>query len=242
VTILDLIEEALGEIGVLAAGDTATAEDADLGLRKLNRLFDNWSAERAAVYAQAFNTYVLTTNLSPHTIGPTAATWSATQRPVTIEAAGLVLTTPTPDVRIPITPRDADWWAAQPVKALTGTVPTDLYYQPDWPNGKLFFWPVPTVAYSVELSTRVLLAQVALTDTFTLPPGYRDAITLSLAESLLAVFPTGEIAALIVGQAAKARARIFGVNDRAPRIATQDVGMPGGGGGSFNYLTREWTR
>lgn len=240
----DICADAYTEIGVLAAGETMSAEDADLALKKLNRLLDNWNAERCAVYAQAFNTYVLTPSLSPHTIGPTASspTWTATQRPVTIEGANLVFTTPTPDVAIPINLRDAQWWQAQSVKALTSDVPTDLYYQPDWPLGKLFFWPVPTTAYSVELETRILLAQLGLDDTFTLPPGYQDAVTLSLAESLLTAFPTADVAGMIIGQAAKARARIFGNNDITPRIPTLDSGMPSKRGGYMNYLTREFLK
>ena len=33
------------------------------------------------------------------------------------------------------------------VPTLTGTIPTDLYYEPDWPNGSCFLWPVPTIAW-----------------------------------------------------------------------------------------------
>lgn len=235
-----ICSDALIEIGALAAGETATPEDLDLALGKVNRLFDNWNAERCAVFADVFTTFTITPSLSPHTIGPTG-TFVVTQRPMEIPdgGAGLVLVASNPDVRIPITVRDAQWWAGQSVKALTSAIPTDLYYEPTWPNGNLFLWPVPTVANGLELQLRTLLAAITLDTTFSLPPGYRDAITLTLAESL--VSPLGaasKVAPTLPADATKARARIFGANDVTPRIATQDAGMPTNRGprATFNYL------
>ena len=117
---------------------------------------------------------------------------------------------------------------------LETSIPTDVYYQPDWPNGKLYFWPVPTVAYQVDLETRVLLSQLVLTDSFDLPPGYRDAVTLTLAEQASRGFGRPVLPDL-AASAAKSRARVFANNDVTPGITTDDSGMPSSEGSYFNW-------
>jgi hypothetical protein len=238
VTVRDLISEALEELGVVQQGDTLSDNDADLGLRRYNRLLDGWNAQRQAVYADVFSTFTLTPALAPHTIGPTG-TFVVTQRPVSIPdgGAGLVLNSSTPNVRTPIVVRDAAWWASQPVKSLTSSYPTDLYYEPAWPNGSLYFWPVPTTAYQVELWLRTVLAQVDLDTVFTMPPGYYRAHVLTLAEecgSAFGTMPSGKT----VADAAKARDVMFSNNRVIPRIRTADAGMmPSRGAGRWDWRT-----
>lgn len=233
-----LVADAYTEIGALGAGETLSAEDLAWGLKKANRILDNWNAERAAVYADTFTTYVLTPSLDPHTIGPTG-TWVVTQRPVSIEDAMLVYTSPTPDLLVPITIRDTQWWNALSMPAMTTALITDLYYDPTWPNGTLHFWPVCTTALSVRLHTRQYLSAIGTATTFTLPPGYQDALTLTLAEEL-APSLNKELDARTVASAVQARARIFANNDDSLRIRTADSGL-GGGSGAWNYLSRTWT-
>lgn len=229
-TMRAIISDAYDEIGVYSVGEQVSAAESAYGLRKLNQLFDDWNAQRCGVYAQQFVTYTLTPSLSPHTIGPTG-TFTVAQRPVTLDGANLILDNASPASYLPITLRDADWWDAQTTPTIETSTPTDVYYQPSWPNGQLFFWPVPSQAYDVELQTRVLLSSaVTLDDDFSLPPGYQTAITLTLAERLapgLGKPPRPDLAA----QAAAARARVFANNDVTPRVASADYGMQGPGGG-----------
>lgn len=232
-----ICKDALIEIGYLSPGEDLGADDAIQALGKLNRLLDNWNAERAAVYNVAFTSYTLTPNLSPHTIGPTG-TFVVAQRPVQIDGCNILLNSSTQLVKCPVRLRDDQWWLHQTVPNIQTTLPTDLYYSPDWPNGSLYLWPVPTIAYGIELETRILLANVVLTTTITLPPGYRDAITLTLAEECARPFGRA-MPADLPGQAAKARARVWANNDVTPRLATQDYGMPagrtGGSRADFNW-------
>lgn len=235
----DILTEALIEIGALDPGDDMGDRARTTAERKFDGLIDLWNAKGASAYAHQFNTYVLTPALAPHTIGPTGTFVVAAGRPVAIEDAGLVLTNVTPNVRRPITVRDKDWWAAQQVKSLSTSIPTDVHYEPTWPNGKLFFWPVPTTAYSVELTTKLLLSALTIDDSFDLPFGYRTAITLTLAEDLVTPM-AADLPVLLPGKASEARGIIFGNNRVTPRIATRDAGMPRGTRGkTFNYETRE---
>lgn len=232
-TTRDLLTETFQDITILAVGETLDASQAAIGVAKLVRLFDNWNAERAGVYANRLITYTLTPSLNPHTIGPTAATFTVTQRPVTIDWANLVIS----DVRYPLNIRGAQWWAGLLLPELSTNLPTDLHYEPTWPNGQIYLYPVPTSAYGLELMTRLVLADLALDDDVSLPPGYRDAIILTLGEMLALTYPP---AVASPEAAAKARARIYANNDELPPLVTADSGLSTGHGRWFDYRSGVW--
>lgn len=233
-TVRDLCNEAAEEVNVKQAGESLSADDADVFLRLFRRLLNLWNANRNAVYATSFLSFTIVPPVDPAipiTIGPTGD-WVTDLRPVSIDGAALVLTPSNPAVNTPINIRDANWWQDQSVPTLTSTIPTDLYYQPDWPDGKCFFWPVPTTAYDVQLMLRVLLDEtVTLTSDFSLPQGYHQAMVLTLAEMSVRPFgvPPDRVQTL-ASDASRARALIFGNNDQIPRLTTADAGMTTGGG------------
>lgn len=235
VTIRQVITDALTDLTVLQEGEAASDTQALLALRHLNMLLDEWNADRLKVPADQWLTFTLTPSLSPHTIGPIGATWSTSQRPVTIEGASLIYPGST-SVYQTLNLRDAAWWHEQTTPELATSIPTDLYYDPTWPNGSLYFWPVPTTAYQVELWCRVVLAQVVLSDEFSMAPGYKSAVTFTLAE-YLAVPWAVPVPPALAHRAMLARARVFANNDPTPRLATDDAGMPARQRPSFNYLT-----
>jgi hypothetical protein len=237
-TVLDIITDALLEIEAYGPADLPpSASDAALGLRLLNRELDAWAALKRYVYSVGFTAYTLTPNHQPHLIGPglVAPDFAATQRPVRIEGADLILPT---GVDLPLNLRDDDWWLNQRVKSIATTTPTDLYYSPDWPNGSLFLWPIPTTGYGLRLETWGLISQfAALSDAFSFPPGYKKALVLTLAERLCRPFgrPTR---ADLTEDAKKARADIQTNNAKSPRIASADFGASGSSGrGAFSYIT-----
>lgn len=229
-TARDLISDAFSETNILGAGDVLSPEDEKFGLSKLNRIIDNWNAKRAAVYCDVFQTFTLTPALSPHTIGP-AGTFVVTQRPVTIENINLIVN----GARFPVTMRDQQWYFDLAIPTLTSAIVTDCFYEKDWPAGKLFFYPVPTTAYQVILQIRTLLAAFTDDSVFSLPPGYQDAITLTLAESLGSAYPGAVISAELKDRATDARALVFDNNTSAPRLKTKDAGMPSAGQKTYDY-------
>jgi hypothetical protein len=164
-----------------------------------------------------------------------------TTRPVKIVNANIILNNTGTPTRVPMRIVDADWWANQRVPTIQTTLPTELYYQASFPNGELFFWPVPQIAYPVELETWTSLSQLLQTDSFVLPQGYEDAITYTLAESLCPAFgrPLDNTLAAFAQQS---RALIQSNNSATPLITTSDFGMPGGasdqrGRSDFNWKT-----
>ena len=213
------------EIGAIDPNEQPKAAESATGLTKLNRLLDAWNADGKYIYTQNFTQYTLVPNLQPHTIGP-SGTFIVAQRPVKILDANIILNQNVQNpVRCPLNLRDYDWWSNKRAYAVTGTLPTDLYYEPDWPNGSMFLWVIPTVNYPIELVTWTIISQLALTDIVSLPPGYLDAVVYSLAEALCPSFQV-QPSVLLERLLAKAIQRIFGPNTVSPMLGTRDSGMP----------------
>jgi len=243
-TARDIIIDAMTELNVVSPGESIDAALINKGLSALNRMIDSWATENLMIYARVFNTYTLIPGHQPHTLGPSTNTpapdWvfggKGDSRPVKINAASLLTTGTTPPSNLPINIRDAAWWSEQRVQQLTGQYPTDLYYDPAWPNGNLYFWPVPTVSRQVQLELPTMLTQFDLTTNFSMPPGYWDAVVWNLAVRLWPSMSEGEqLDPVIATHAVQAKAKVKSLNSRAPNITTGGDGLPGGRGGGFDW-------
>lgn len=227
---------ALLELNVNDPSDAPAQADLSFVLDKLNRLLDNWNAERHAIYADQFLQFAIDIAAAaagdPQTIGIAAnsPTWTVTgNRPESIEGITVILSG-TPQARVNLMKRDAQWWQLNTVPTITSPLPTSFFYNPTYPNGDVWLWPQPTTAYDVQVWCRGILSTLTQFATFDLPPGYEDAITLTLAEDIANAFQKPVTPELRL-KAQRARARIFGNNIEIPRLATRDAGMPGRGDG-----------
>ncbi len=232
IAVLDLCTDILREIRVINAIDAASAQDAAYVLRRLNTVLDQWAADKRNQTYGMLSTYPLHPGLQPHTIGPATAggTWSTgTQpRPISIEAASLMVA----GISTWVSVRPLAWWQAVQDKGLTSTLPSDLYYEAQFPLGQVYLWPVPTTAYDLVLQTRGLLqGQLTLGDTIDLPPGYKLALLKQVALEMVSPFGV-EIPPLLPQQARDAVAVIQGANIEAQPM---DSDAPGQGGGFFDH-------
>lgn len=236
IQVTTLIRDTLQEVNAIGIGDTPDAATNQFVFARLVRLFDNWNVEKAGAYASDTLTFTLIPVTNPHTIGP-GGDWEADTRPIQIETAELILSDADIPVRQPITIRDKFWWSALSVPTLETSIPTDLYYNPQWELGQVFLWPVPTTAYDVSLLVRLSFVDIALDDTIWLPPGYLDAVVLTLAEMIASPVTGKPAPGDITLRAQDARARIFNQNDVSRRIVTFDSGMPSSTADrcTFNY-------
>jgi hypothetical protein len=239
----DLIQSAGYEIGAFSPGEAIAAADALWALEVLQRIIDQWNAKRGLIYSVAFTAYNLVANLAPHTIGPTGTFDTgpaANYRPVRISSASFVLNPgATNPVDLPIQMRDKDWWAANPLKSLSSSIITDLYYEPASPNGNLNFFPICNTNGVVRLEQWSSLAQALTLQTgLGLVQGYWEALVTTLALALCPSFEKQPSPVLVQRQATAIKV-IFENNDPAPRIET-NTSMPGTAGSGrpdFNFLT-----
>lgn len=249
-TALDIVTDAMIEIGMVAPGEVPDGTTGQWAFRKMNYLVDEWQAQAGKVYSYQFAVYMLVAGLSPHLIGPSSAATFSTNgqpRPVRLESAALLLNASPGQVDLPMNIRDHDWWALNQVKQIQTDVPTDVYYDPTSPDGSLFFWPVPNAQAQVRLQFwNTLSDYLSITDPLggeagpgTLPPAYRAALMYTLAERLVPgsgkAAPEG-----LSAQATYARAALFSNNGKSPRMSTQDSGMPSAGStgkADFNWYT-----
>ena len=233
-TISELITQSFVEIRSARAGEALSPENMALGLYLYNRRLDSWNANGRAVYSEVFNdSLTLTPALSPHTIG-SSGTLTVSVRPTRLLALQINLGS---SVFVDVNVRDAAWYSHQSTPAISESVPTDVYYQPNWPNGNLYFYGVPSTAYAVRIWYETILASVIQTDTFAMPPGYQEALELTVAEDLAGSMGQ-PIASDLERRARKARAVIFDNNDQTPRIVTADAGLATGAAQDIDYRSR----
>jgi hypothetical protein len=218
-------------------GKCSPSELAD-GLIFLNQQIDYWAARACYAWTTTFEAFTLTSGHQPHLIGPglPSPDFAVTPRPPRIVSASLMLTG-NPGTDQPIYIRDNAWWASQRVKTIQSPVPTDLYYEPDVPNGQIWLWPVPSYPYGIRLEAIVVLQQFqSLTDVFIAPQSYLAAVALTLAEELVDLWGT-EMPMNLARRAMKARDALQSNNNLAPRIASADWGTFAQPRGDFNWLT-----
>jgi hypothetical protein len=229
-----IVAAALKELNYLQSGSPVPGQLMVDGIELFNNILDDYNADGAKVYADVFSPYTITPNLNPHLIGPTG-TWVQTQRPERINGIQIILTGG-PQPYVYCKPRDAAWWANQPAPTVTADYPTDFYFDPTWPDGSIYFWPVPTTAYDVQVWQRQILTQVAPATVVSMPPGYNYAFRMVLARRWADPLRkpwTGKQEAAAVA----AEALIMGNNVQVPRIRTQQAGVPGGGSGNLpNFM------
>lgn len=209
----DIIKRAMRLVGVLAAGETPEASEQADALSALNSMLDAWRTESLSAYA--LRTEVLTvTGAASYTIGPGGDL--NTVRPVKIDGAfqrigGI-------DYPLQIAPKASYDRIAD--KGTSADVSDWLYYEPAYPLGVVYLYPVPT-AGAVHLTTWAPFAAFAASDPLALPPGYEEAITYQLAARLAAEYGRG-VPPEVSAMAKAAKDDIKRANFRVP---VMDAGM-----------------
>lgn len=246
---------AMIKIGALDPNEAPDGTEAQDVQAQANILIDSWNAEGKYIFANQFFVGLITPNIQPHLIGPTGTAnfnqaAGILQRPVKILAGNILLNAlagppwigqTTVRLNIRIHQDKGKWWAAKNAPGVASVTPTDIYYEPDWPNGSMFLWVVPTVAYPLELLIQTVLGQYQLTDNVTLPPGGLMAFVYSLAEMIAPDFDLPWTQGLEQLKRAALR-RFTNLNIASPVFGTRDAGIPGGRShgkrSDYNYISK----
>ena len=177
-TALDLIQSSMRLAGVLASGETATADEATDGLKALNDILENWSLENLSVWQGDNEQFALTPGTASYTIGA-GGTFNTT-RPIRI---GLSFTRIN-GVDFPLEQWSLDDYNTVSVKTVGG-IPERYVYLNEYPLGQIILYPVPASASTLFLnSDRVLTFPIVLATSLAFPPGYERALRYALAVNL----------------------------------------------------------
>lgn len=175
-----LINASLRTLGVLASGETATAEESSDALDTLNRMMESWRLERLSAYALVNQSVAWAANLSSKTMG-TGGDWNIV-RPVKIESANWLDSAGTV---FPLESATQEAFAT--LDSLVGT-PMQYCYESTYPLATLRLWPTPDAAGTAVCVVRVPFSALVLGDTISLPPGYERAMVFNLAVELAAQY------------------------------------------------------
>ena len=232
---LELICAALRLIGVLATGETPSANEANDALTALNDLIDSWSTENLLIVAKVVETFPLVVNQQVYTIG-VGGNFS-TARPQLIEHAAIQVLSNNPVNEIPVDIINLDQWSDIQVKSVTSSIPLRLYNDDNYPLSNLSLWPVPSVANNITLYSWKPISEIAsLTTIVSLPPGYSMALKYNLAVALSAEYGK-EPTEIVLAGAIGAKANIKRMNIK-PILMGTDAALASNKN-SFNWLTGE---
>ena len=233
-TARDLISAALSDMGILAAGEVPTADDASDALNALNRLLDQWAAENLTIYTVTRTTHAITSGDNTYTVGATGDI--AITRPVFFEGIKFQDTSTDPATEYNLVPHTEDSWAQVRLKDLTSVFPNSYYYNPTYPNGTIYLWPVPTSA-TLELvlySWTAVPQFTGLTVSASLPPGYQRAIVKNLAVDLAPAYEKAP-SQLLLEQARESKMIIQRANKRLTDMSLDPAALIQGKNRSWLY-------
>ncbi len=106
------------------------------------------------------------------------------QRPLRITQAYSRIVTSSSYVDFPCEIKDLEAYSRIGLKLQPGPWPKWMFFNPTFPNGAIYFWPVPTMAVEFHFWTDMLLQSVALDTVLKLPQGYYNYLQFALAELL----------------------------------------------------------
>lgn len=190
----DIIYGSLRLIGMLAEGETPSAETARDALTAFNQMLDSWSTERLAVYSTQDQTFTWPASTALRSIGPTGNFVGS--RPVALDDSTYFRDAST-GVSYGIKLINQAQYNGIALKTATSTYPQVLWFQSAFPDAEMTIYPVPTRALEWHFVSVLELTQPALLSTdIALPPGYLRALRFNLASELAAEFgiePSGQV-------------------------------------------------
>lgn len=188
-TAQSIVTDAFQKLTLHAVGENPTAAESALGLKVLNDMLDSWSNEKLACFASLDQPITLAVGVQRYPLG-TGSTYS-TSRPLAIaEGPGAAYCIDTSNQTYSVDVRSQQEWNLISYLATTGNYPTDIFYDPQFPQGVLNVFPIPNAAgYVLHIMSRLQLTDfAALATAVSLPPGYLIAIKNNLAVNLAPYF------------------------------------------------------
>ena len=185
-TLQQIITLALQELGVAAAGEAVDSEYSMYGILKFNDLVDQLRAYRLTVWELKRQTSAIAAGAASYTVGVSATI--NIQRPEQILRAGLINVdvSASDPLESLITMLTDEQWARVGLKTMTSSIISAAWYQRSVPSGRLWVYPILTVAQQIALYVPLAMEEVTedetgLATSIVTPPGYRKMFVTQMA-------------------------------------------------------------
>jgi hypothetical protein len=234
-TARDICTAALKITGVLAAGQTAQAEDINDAFDTLRRMLGMWQSRRWLVPALAELSFAATGDAT-YSIGPGGLL--NVLRPDRIDDAFVrLLGTSGPHfIDYPLQMLDSrEDYNAISFKGMA-SFPQCIFYQPTSPVGTLYVWPVPSAQYEIHVFFKAVLSNLVTLDALlTLPAEYEEAILYNLVGRLCLSYRV-PMEPAVASLAAAGLNTVRMANARVPQLALPGAVLGGRSGmGGLGY-------
>jgi hypothetical protein len=182
----ETINGALRLLGVLAEGETPSAETSQDALRAMDQMVDSWNTERLSVFSTQDQVFTWPAGILNRTLGPSGD--FVGNRPILLDDA-TYFKDPSTGVSYGIKMINQQQYDGIAVKTVSSTFPQVLFTNMTYPDIDMFIYPRPTRDLEWHFISVEELTQPATLDTvLTFPPGYLRAFRYNLACELAPEF------------------------------------------------------
>lgn len=182
----DQINRALRLLGILAEGETPSAETSADALVALNQMIESWNTERLSVFNTVDQVFNWPAGEYIRTLGPTGDFVGT--RPVLLDDA-TYYRDPGTNVSFGIKFINQQQYDGIAVKTVTSTYPQVIWVNMEYPNITMTIYPKPTRLVEWHfISVDELSQPASLSTDLYFPPGYLRAFAYNLACELAPEF------------------------------------------------------
>ena len=184
----DLINGSLRLLGVLAEGETPSAETSQDALLAMNQMIQSWNTERLAVFSTQDQVVTWPPSTISRTFGPTGDI--VANRPVAIDDS-TYFRDPANGISYGLKLINQQQYNGIAVKTVTSTYPQVLWVNMTYPDIEMYVYPGPTKVLEFHVvSVNELTQPVNLATDLAFPPGYLRCFRYNLACELAPEFGT----------------------------------------------------
>ncbi len=184
----DLINGSLRLLGVLAEGETPSAETSQDALLAMNQMVQSWNTERLTVFATQDQVVSWPPSTISRTFGPTGDI--VANRPVAIDDS-TYFRDPSNGISYGLKLINQQQYNGIAVKTVTSTYPQVMWVNMTYPDVEMYVYPVPTKVLEFHIVSVEELTQPAnLATDLAFPPGYLRCFRYNLACELAPEFGT----------------------------------------------------
>jgi hypothetical protein len=184
----DLINGSLRLLGVLAEGETPSAETSQDALLAMNQMIQSWNTERLAVFSTQDQVVTWPPSTISRTFGPTGDI--VANRPVAIDDS-TYFRDPSNGISYGLKLINQQQYNGIAVKTVTSTYPQVMWVNMTYPDVEMYVYPVPTKVLEFHIVSVEELTQPAnLATDLAFPPGYLRCFRYNLACEMAPEFGT----------------------------------------------------